>query len=535
MDTQEEVGQNGFAEDESENSAQLLFPPVIHTMYHINGPEDVVLPRPTMPVRDVPRSVIGIKEAGPSRCRNHFGKIRRTACKSVSCLAYFKKLLLQAQLEGSHEVNSPYRPNTLERARKRTLDPELVFVNFVRTVLAVDTLMRQMKVSFNAEDLLHVYIVVRPKREPDTPFLKGNWEFRAGDDGLWSFLRYNGHLPGGGRGDDFISMIDSNAGPKSVRTSFKLLTTVGLRGSEKKVKEEVISQLVLNRQRNWVPPLVEQVVFVRPIFIFNLDNEHSDDLAYAPLQLAREVEIDHNFREGNDFDTTSSETNIGRLKTQGQKKSTLTADPSAIAGVESSSSESPLLDKHKGKDLTMGPPKCPRRKDHDTSLALAQAIMLSNDVIDLVEEGSEEIRYLLVMQQVQSLQKATAISEQMKEQSAKIKESKKKISSLEKQAKLDFQVVEKARLEITAAVQERDASNVAITEAWKEVAAIQYFNEEEMLEVEVEEEEADEVPEEAPKVPKELGQETVENGVVTTIVEDRAVVEEASLNLSPDL
>ncbi|GFZ09654.1 hypothetical protein Acr_21g0002530 [Actinidia rufa] len=96
-------------------------------MYHIYGPEDVVLPRPTMPVRAVsPRSMIGIKEAEPSQYKKYYGKIRRIARKSIPCLAYFKKLLLQAQSEGSHEVNSPYRPNTLERARKRTLDPELV-------------------------------------------------------------------------------------------------------------------------------------------------------------------------------------------------------------------------------------------------------------------------------------------------------------------------------------------------------------------------------------------------------------------------
>ena len=37
-------------------------------------------------------------------------------------------------------------------------------------------------------------------------------------------------------------------------------------------------------------------------------------------------------------------------------------------------------------------------KDHDTSLTLAQAVMLPKDVADLTEESSEEIRDLLVMQ-----------------------------------------------------------------------------------------------------------------------------------------
>ena len=39
-------------------------------------------------------------------------------------------------------------------------------------------------------------------------------------------------------------------------------------------------------------------------------------------------------------------------------------------------------------------------KDHDTSLALAQAIILPKDVADLAKEGSEEIQDLLVTQQV---------------------------------------------------------------------------------------------------------------------------------------
>ncbi|XP_057460222.1 uncharacterized protein LOC130750653 [Actinidia eriantha] len=110
-------------------------------------------------------------------------------------------------------------------------------------------------------------------------------------------------------------------------------------------------------------------------------------------------------------------------------------------------------------------------RDHDTSLALAQAVMLPRDVVDLAEEGSEEIRDLLVMQQVQSLQ--SAISEQMMEQSVEIKKSKKKINSLEKQTKLDSKAAEKVKLELAAAIQERDASYAAVIEARGEVVAIQ--------------------------------------------------------------
>ena len=100
-----------------------------------------------------------------------------------------------------------------------------VSVNFVRTVFVVNTLMHQMELPFSAEDLLHVYTVVRPKREPHSPlpqgnhylrlrhpnqpqtrldtsnldkdlfvdefvWVSGNWEFQARDDGrLHSTLR----------------------------------------------------------------------------------------------------------------------------------------------------------------------------------------------------------------------------------------------------------------------------------------------------------------------------------------------------------
>ena len=49
-----------------------------------------------------------------------------------------------------------------------------VSINFVQTVLAVDTLMRQMELSFSAEDLLHVYTIVQLKKEPHLPFSQGN-------------------------------------------------------------------------------------------------------------------------------------------------------------------------------------------------------------------------------------------------------------------------------------------------------------------------------------------------------------------------
>ena len=48
-----------------------------------------------------------------------------------------------------------------------------VLVNFAWTVLVVDTLMCQQELPFDALNLLHVYTVLRLKRESGTHLLKG--------------------------------------------------------------------------------------------------------------------------------------------------------------------------------------------------------------------------------------------------------------------------------------------------------------------------------------------------------------------------
>ncbi|GFS42909.1 hypothetical protein Acr_00g0082470 [Actinidia rufa] len=82
--------------------------------------------------------------------------------------------------------------------------------------------------------------------------------------------------------------------------------------------EEAISQLMLNRRRNHVLPAAEPEVPTRLIDISSSDNEHSDDLAYNPLQLASELEIVHSFWKGDDSDASSGSANMSsRFKTLG--------------------------------------------------------------------------------------------------------------------------------------------------------------------------------------------------------------------------
>ncbi|GFZ03344.1 hypothetical protein Acr_15g0019520 [Actinidia rufa] len=88
----------------------------------------------------------------------------------------------------------------------------------------------------------------------------------------------------------------------------------------------------------------------------------------------------------------------------------------AIMGIDPNSLEVPLLDKWKGNELSA---------DHDTSVALARAIMLPGDVIAISEETLETVRSLLVIQHVQSLQRAMVISDRMAEHSIELKRANK--------------------------------------------------------------------------------------------------------------
>ncbi|GFZ10838.1 hypothetical protein Acr_22g0002360 [Actinidia rufa] len=239
--------------------------------------------------------------------------------------------------------------------------------------------------------------------------------------------------------------------------------------NEEEEGEEAINQLVI------LAAEPEVLNAAKPIPISNSDNEHSDDLTYTALQLIGEVEVAHSFRKGNKYDTSSGSANMApRFKTLGQKKST----PAASA--ELSLSEAPLL----GKQLARGPSKKVKKKKGEMSYALlpyssAQA-ELWNPKFSTTELGKQSIE---------------------------IKKSKKKISSLEKQAKLDSKAMEKAKLELVVVVQKRDASYAAITKAQSKEAV-------------------NEFPGKTPKVANKIVQEVAEVSIAA---------EAASPKLSPNL
>ena len=66
--------------------------------------------------------------------------------------------------------------------------------------------------------------------------------------------------------------------------------------SEKEESDEVVSQLVLNRNPSRLIPAVEPEVTVLPISILSSENEHSDDFAHVPLWLVSGAKIVYLFR-----------------------------------------------------------------------------------------------------------------------------------------------------------------------------------------------------------------------------------------------
>ncbi|GFY95035.1 hypothetical protein Acr_10g0004200 [Actinidia rufa] len=215
---------------------------------------------------------------------------------------------------------------------------------------------------------------------------------------------------------------------------------------------------------------------------------------------------------------------MGRFRTLGQKKSALTVDPPAIV-------VPPII---------QVPFIAP-----DPVLILSTRAGVKPSLLEaLLKCKGREV--------MASLQRASSILEQMKEQPTEIKKSKKKISFLEKQARLDSQVVEKAKLELVAIVHKRDDSNSSISKAQGVVEAIQdgwmaclkeFGVTPEHLAWKEAPPQSNEILEKSPMVVGELNQETaeVEEDDATTLVdgpvaaEDGVAFEGIYYNLFPDL
>ncbi|GFZ14832.1 hypothetical protein Acr_24g0010220 [Actinidia rufa] len=156
-----------------------------------------------------------------------------------------------------------------------------VSINFVQTELTVDTLMRQMKLPFNVEDLLHIYKVVRPRRELSTPFLAVSLSGFQVSGSFELGMMVSGHSRGFKEDNRHpcvrVVLSVGKFWSRAQCESFPARIQGWEEGKEEKEEEE-IPKLVLNR-RNWVIPETKPEVPARLISI------SSSDLAFNPLQL----------------------------------------------------------------------------------------------------------------------------------------------------------------------------------------------------------------------------------------------------------
>ncbi|GFZ19131.1 hypothetical protein Acr_27g0008700 [Actinidia rufa] len=375
-------------------------------------------------------------------------------------------------------------------AAGRDPHPSKVSVNFVRIVLAVDTLMQILDKPFNDKDLLHVYTIVRPKKEPSNPFYEGNhylrlrkpdqpqmrlvignpykdlfldefvwvsgtWEFRARDDGMSSFP-----------------------------SSFSYTSPDPI-DSEEDEGEEVVSQLVLNRRLGRVISAVELEDPALPISISSSDNEHLDDLALALPQFMREVKA---------VEPNLGEANIIRFRNL--NKTTPAAGPlpwqlflslnkqlipivelaEAIVRVPMSSVEAPPLGKRKGKEVSLSTPKRLKQKTGETSSVAAPAFWKPEfSACELTRPGEHYDfgTFGVVLPRLsfssafglQSLQRAMVILDRMAEHLIELKKTKKKTSNLEsklKKARLALADVDQLKAHLTAAAEQSRPGTLAM-------------------------------------------------------------------------
>ncbi|GFY94385.1 hypothetical protein Acr_09g0008310 [Actinidia rufa] len=140
-----------------------------------------------------------------------------------------------------------------------------------------------------------------------------------------------------------------------------------------------------------IPQLVRRKRGVAtPVLLLSSDSDDSDDLGSNRPQSAGKDEIEHSYTRDSAATLSSGKVHMGsKFKKNCQKKA-----PSSTYSLPNRAElwRPEFSIAELGKRVTM----VDIAKDHDTSLALARAVLLPNDIVDLSAEGLEETRDLQV-------------------------------------------------------------------------------------------------------------------------------------------
>ncbi|GFS30002.1 hypothetical protein Acr_00g0009640 [Actinidia rufa] len=328
-----------------------------------------------------------------------------------------------------------------------------VSVNFVQAVLAVDTLMCQMKLPFSASDLACLHCGAAKEGAGHT-LLEGCLENGSSELGTMVTGRSQGTMVVclsvnfneifKHRSDDCKAAIQSVNNRKASRKVTDLLAYEPIYRHVIPHKVEELSRIRLPalRTEGQAPHCGE----------FNSEGSGTELNEEAPVARVR------GYEEG----ITSSFSSYTSSDSSDNKEEEEVI--SQLAGVEPSSMEAPLLNKRKGKQLAGDPSKKGKKRrarrappysppplfkpsygsPSSPLLSLANRELGRNQGIanDATSSGK---RFDLC------LQRATAISDRMKQQSAELKKTKKKVGSLEyelNKAKLSLASIDQLKLDI---------------------------------------------------------------------------------------
>ncbi|GFZ14631.1 hypothetical protein Acr_24g0008210 [Actinidia rufa] len=234
-----------------------------------------------------------------------------------------------------------------------------VLMNFVRTVLAVDALMKREDKEFTTKDLLHIYCIVRPRRNSETHMYKGfNARFwwrsnrcAAAIIAVNNYRRTHNVVELFGYVLSYYHTIPYRADRREQPRPPPLRIYVDLGGDVGNEEAEVED----GKEVNQVPAIATpaQILGVEPILVQSSNSKAVGDLDFPKVQLATREIIEHSFNQGDRLGFSSRE--------EEEVTSTNTS------------------------------------KDHETCIALGNAIMLPQDVVDLAEDSKVFGGRLLMM------------------------------------------------------------------------------------------------------------------------------------------
>ncbi|GFZ12041.1 hypothetical protein Acr_23g0004260 [Actinidia rufa] len=306
-------------------------------------------------------------------------------------------------------------------------------------VCSVDT-MQILDKFFSAEDLLHVYTVVRPNNVPSNPFYEGNHYLRlrnpvqpkmSADNCSVAYVAFNDRFKC--HSDEYKKAIRATNNRQESRDvdallAYKLHYRHKILHRTADLVRAILCPLSIESQAPKCDAFIPEKPKAEPNTHSLLQTQHSYDLVHVPPQLMRKVEL------------VWSKLRKGAIGGTAQETLIKIGETSSTAAVELWKPEFSAFELDKQVMVADS------AQDHNTSMAFARAVMLPNNVAALFEEDTETMRSLLVMQNVQQ------------------KRAKKKKGNLEselKKSKLALTDVDQLKVDLDAAEQAQDASYAA--------------------------------------------------------------------------